>query len=81
MQTFLPSPSFRESAQCLDNKRLVKQILECGQILGALDPKAYEIIFMKPKTGSGWTNHPAVRMWSITTDGEEFILSTGQSLS
>jgi len=33
MQTFLPSPSFKKSAQILDNKRLGKQRLEAKQIL------------------------------------------------
>ncbi|MFN7881952.1 MAG: pyrimidine dimer DNA glycosylase/endonuclease V, partial [bacterium] len=33
MQTFLPSPSFAESARILDNKRLGKQRVECKQIL------------------------------------------------
>lgn len=34
MQTFLPYPSFENSASCLDNKRLTKQLLEATQILG-----------------------------------------------
>lgn len=36
MQTFLPYADFAESAQCLDNKRLGKQRVECLQILNAL---------------------------------------------
>lgn len=53
MQTFLPYPSFKESAQCLDKRRLNKQIVECQQILNALlNPEA-----------KGWKNHPAVLMW------------------
>lgn len=36
MQTFLPFPDFKQSAQCLDNKRLGKQRVECLQILKAL---------------------------------------------
>lgn len=59
MQTFLPLASFRQSAACLDNKRLGKQRVECKQILlalgvgvGAHEP--YE---------SRWRNHPAVLMW------------------
>lgn len=51
MQTFLPYPDFRTSAEVLDNKRLGKQRVECKQILLAL---AY---------GGAWQNHPAVRMW------------------
>lgn len=59
MQTFLPLASFKRSAECLDNKRLGKQRVECKQILlalgvgvGAHEP--YE---------SRWRNHPAVLMW------------------
>lgn len=52
MNTFLPYPSFRHSAACLDDKRLGKQRVETIQILRAhLDD------------GYGWQNHPAVRMW------------------
>lgn len=54
MQTFVPyGPNFLANAQCLDNKRLGKQRVECLQILNALtDP-----------TAKGWRNHPATRMW------------------
>ena len=52
MQTFLPSPSYDESARVLDNKRLGKQRVETKQILLAL-----------PKTEGGWINHPATKMW------------------
>lgn len=34
MQTFLPYPSFEKSANCLDSRRLIKQLLEATQILG-----------------------------------------------
>lgn len=52
MQTFLPSPSYIESAQMLDYRRLGKQRVECKQILLALG-----------KTQGGWVNHPATKMW------------------
>lgn len=52
MQTFLPYPSYHDSAQCLDRQRLGKQRVECLQILKALTDPSY-----------GWQNHPAVRMW------------------
>lgn len=48
MQTFLPSPDFRESAKALDNKRLNKQIVEAFQILSGRVPT---------------NNHPACLMW------------------
>lgn len=53
MQTFLPYSNFKESAKCLDDKRLGKQRIECLQILKALTDKNY-----------GWQNHPAVKMWN-----------------
>ncbi len=52
MQTFLPEPSFIESAWALDRKRLLKQIVEGNQILDTL-------IHNK----KAWSNHPAVKMW------------------
>lgn len=52
MQTFLPFPSFDESARVLDGPRLGKQRVETLQILRALELPGY-----------GWANHPAVAMW------------------
>lgn len=51
MQTFLPLPSYSESAHCLDRQRLGKQRVECLQILKTL------------RDGAGWVHHPAVKMW------------------
>ena len=52
MITFLPYPDFRESAKCLDYKRLGKQRLEARQILEHLI------------NGNGpWWNHPAIKQW------------------
>lgn len=56
MQTFLPYPSFTESAACLDNKRLGKQRVEVLQILMALHD------------GKGWVNHPATKMWAANSN-------------
>lgn len=52
MQTFLPYPSFIDSAKCLDYRRLGKQRVETKQILLALSDPTY-----------GWQNHPIVKMW------------------
>ena len=52
MQTFLPFPSFDESARVLDGPRLGKQRVETLQILRALVVPTY-----------GWQRHPAVMMW------------------
>jgi len=52
MQTFLPYPSFAQSAQCLDRQRLGKQRVEALQLLKALNGET-----------KGWVNHPCVKMW------------------
>lgn len=53
MQTFLPYPSFIQSAAVLDDARLRKQQVEAEQILKVrANPN--------PK---GWANHPAVLQW------------------
>lgn len=54
MQTFLPYADFEKTAKNLDYRRLGKQRVECLQILNVLCGKS---------KGSGWKNHPAVRMW------------------
>ena len=60
MQTFLPLPLFSAAADCLDNKRLGKQRVECKQILLCLGVPVGE---HKPGKSS-WFRHPAVRMWA-----------------
>jgi hypothetical protein len=66
MQTFLPYPSFSESAKVLDNKRLGKQRVEAYQILRVLCGES-----------TGWQHHPAVKMWK----GFEWALwSYGQDI-
>jgi|TARA_B110000438_G_scaffold143536_1_gene138381 hypothetical protein len=52
VQTFLPYPDFKKTAECLDWRRLGKQRIEAMQILRALENHTY-----------GWQNHPAVNMW------------------
>lgn len=67
MQTFLPLPNFRQSAKCLDNKRLGKQRVECKQILLCLG-----IAIGEHSPGpTRWRNHPAILMW---TDYEVALL-------
>ena len=65
MQTFLPYPSFVQSAKCLDYKRLGKQRVEAGQILSVLLGET-----------TGWKNHPAAKMW----EGYEGCLRIYQSI-
>jgi hypothetical protein len=52
MQTFVPYPDLRRSAEVLDDKRLGKQRVEAMQIIRALTRPTY-----------GWKHHPAVLMW------------------
>lgn len=54
MQTFLPYPSFHQSAQVLDRQRLGKQRIETKQILQVL---------LGESRGTGWASHPATLMW------------------
>ena len=53
MQTFLPYPSFADSAAVLDSVRLGKQRVETFQLLRANTIPDY-----------GWRHHPAAKMWS-----------------
>jgi len=52
VNTFLPYPSFQDSAKVLDYKRLGKQRVEAVQILRA-----------NLGLSKGWRNHPAAVMW------------------
>lgn len=52
LQTFLPYPDFRASAEVLDNKRLGKQRVETLQVMKALTVAGY-----------GWQHHPVTAMW------------------
>jgi len=47
MQVFLPYPSYKDSVECLDNKRLGNQIYREAKTL----------------VSGGWRNHPASKMW------------------
>ena len=62
MQTFLPYASFIKSAQCLDDKRLGKQRVECLQILKAIKDVNY-----------GWRNHPAVSYTHLTLPTKRIV--------
>lgn len=53
MNTFLPYPSFEDSAKVLDSKRLGNQRNECKVILKTL----------LGEYKKGWIHHPAVKMW------------------
>lgn len=59
VNTFLPYASFQKSAECLDNRRLGKQRVECDQIIKLL----LDLPTIAGKRRTGWRNHTAVRMW------------------
>ena len=54
MQIFLPYKDVFETAKCLDNRRLNKQIIECRQILDAID-----------ENSKASCNHPIVKMYNM----------------
>jgi len=54
VQTFVPYPSFTESAKILDYRRLGKQRVEVLQILNSLVLNRQY----------GWRYHPATKMWA-----------------
>ena len=51
MQVFIVGSPF-DTAEALDRRRLSKQIVECGQILGAL------------RGAKAWRNHPCVKQYA-----------------
>jgi hypothetical protein len=53
VNTFLPFEDFKQTAKCLDYRRLGKQRVEARQIINVIENP-------NPK---GWKNHPAVTMW------------------
>ena len=52
MQVFVPYPSPIDVAKCLDKLRLRKQIIECRQIMAAIEGQT-----------KAWVNHPVVKMY------------------
>lgn len=56
VNVFVPEEEFSKIASLLDDKRLYKQIVECKQILTALQAK-------KAGDKIGYVNHPATKMW------------------
>lgn len=58
MQTFLPYPSFYQSASCLDYRRLGKQRVEAKQLLNI-----FQKLRENPNAKVAWMNHPAFKMW------------------
>lgn len=79
MQTFLPYPSFEQSAAVLDRARLGKQRVETLQILQVLTgnrvvsslrvdgrsvPLPRHHWHLEARQAAGWSHHPAVLMWN-----------------
>lgn len=70
MQTFLPYESFADSAAALDKRRAWKQVLECKQILCILNAPGLPDDWQASKSFENrpFKNHPAVLMWSESTE-------------
>ena len=64
MQVFLIGTPF-ETANELDSRRLNKQIIECKQILYAIN-----------RNSGAWANHPIVDMYKFHVDFLEYYLKT-----
>ena len=56
MNTFIPNADLKKSVECLDTRRLFKQIVECKQLLLAINAK-------KKGEKYGWQNHACTKMW------------------
>jgi len=65
VQTFLPFPDFKQSAECLDYRRLGKQRVE-----------AYQILRVLKGITNGWSQHPAVKMWHGYDDALILYMNT-----
>lgn len=65
MQVFVPYSAPIDVARCLDPKRLNKQIIECQQILDAIDGKS-----------DAWKNHPVTKMYYPYRNWLEHYLNT-----
>lgn len=72
MQTFMPYPSFTETARCLDYRRLGKQRIEARQIIGLLEEKEKGVDISKLP----WGNHPAVKLWDGYLDSLKIYYNT-----
>lgn len=66
MQVFLPDRNLKVSASSLDDKRLLKQILECQQILNIYERSE----MLKYKVGYG--SHPIVKTY-CSQQGIDFL--------
>lgn len=62
MQTFLPYPSFKQSAAVLDYRRLGKQRVEVLQLLNSITK------LKNNEPVKGWKNHPCRKMWHNYTN-------------
>lgn len=63
MQTFLTDTNHTLTAKSLDQKRLVKQLLEGRQIVETLVKPEYYIHESGKRRVTPWAHHPAIMMW------------------
>ena len=68
MNVFMPCVTIEDSVRALDDKRLIKQILECKQILEVFDR------LDNGEQKVGYANHPVVKhYYNLGFDGKFFI--------
>lgn len=68
MNIFMPETSIEKSVSILDDKRLIKQILECYQIVNINDR------LLKGEQKVGYANHPVVKFYR---DKRKFVIKYG----
>ena len=69
MQTFLPFGDYARSARVLDKVRVLKQAVECKQIIRTHQKLAEERKNPGTHETIGWARHPAVVMWTHALPG------------
>lgn len=68
MNIFMSDPTIEQSVAALDDRRLIKQILECKQIINAND----RVLAGEEKVG--YANHPVVKFYR---DKRDFLIEYG----
>ena len=76
MNVFMPCESIEESVRALDDNRLIKQILECKQIIET-NLRVFGGFWDYGKGVIGYRNHPVVKHYRDTYLGFEFIATYG----
>ena len=73
MNVFMPCVTIEDSVRALDDKRLIKQILECKQIIEA------NTRIIDGEQNVGYANHPVVKHYREEEFGFGFLIRYGRS--